>query len=176
MKLSRLVFLLLMVVSVKLAAGLYWWGLQLKAEPAWAQEEKTLPPCPPELFEALKVEQEQLEKKKQEIELREKRLRLLERQVERRLSALLELENSLEEKLQKIKQIENERFRLLVKAYGSMRPSKAAKLIVNMDQEMAVKILSALKSDQVGRILGAMPPEKAASLAEALSGYPPKEF
>jgi len=45
-----------------------------------------------------------------------------------------------------------------------------------MDKDMAVKILSQLKSSQVASILSAMPPDKAAYLSEALSGYPPKEY
>lgn len=64
----------------------------------------------------------------------------------------------------------------MVKAYAEMRPAKAAQQLMNMDREMAVKILSQLKSTQVASILSAMPPEKAASLAEALSGYPLKEY
>ncbi|OAQ20712.1 MotE family protein [Thermosulfurimonas dismutans] len=179
MKLSRLMSLLLIVGILKFSlAGLF---MILKVESGFTEalaEEKTSSQtsCPPELFEGLKIERKKLEERRKEIELQEKRLKLLEKQIERRLTALLELENSLEEKLEKIRTIETERFKLLVKAYSEMRPSKAAGLLVNMDPEMAVRILSAMKSDQVARILAAMPPQKAASLAEALSGYAPKEF
>jgi len=179
MRLSRLMSLLLIVGILKVSLAFFFALSQVRAgfNEALAKEKTTSKvACPPELFEGLRMEREKLEKRRKEIEIQEKKLKLLEKQIERRLTALLELENSLEEKLQKIRTIETQRFNLLVKAYAEMRPSKAAGLLINMDSEMAVKILSALRSDQVARILAAMPPEKAASLAEALSGYPPREF
>ncbi len=57
-----------------------------------------------------------------------------------------------------------------------MSPRKAAEQLLNMDKDMAVKILSQMKSTQVANILSAMPPDKAATLAEALSGVPPREY
>ncbi len=182
MKVGRLLGLLMLVAFLKLLlAGKILFEGGTWAPPKAMAEEKVVESsnasrCPPELFEGLRVEREKLERERKEIELRKARLKLLEKQVERRLTALLELENSLEEKLRRIETIETERFKLLVRAYSEMRPSKAAGLLVNMEPEMAVRILSAMKSDQVARILAAMPPEKAAALAEALSGYPPKEF
>jgi len=179
MKLSHLMSLLLILGVLKFSVGGLFILLNLGtgSQEALAEEKASSEKaCPPELFEGLRIEREKLEKKQKEIELREKRLKLLEKQVERRLTALLELENSIEEKLAKLQTIQTARFKLLVKSYSEMRPSKAAGLLVNMDPEMAVKILSAMKSDQVARILAAMPPQKAASLAEALSGYSPKEF
>ncbi len=178
MRVSKTFILLvnLALIKVFLSAAAFW-NYGLKLPEVQAQEKKTEQNgCPPELFEALRIERRKLEERAKEITIREKRLKLLEQQVERRLTALLELENSLDEKLKKIQTIETERFKLLVKAYSEMRPSKAAGLLVNMDPEMAVRILSAMKSDQVARILAAMPPEKAAPLAEALSGISPKKF
>ncbi|HFC98223.1 MAG TPA: hypothetical protein ENJ40_07190 [Thermosulfurimonas dismutans] len=175
---SRLLVLILLLALVKFFLSLGTL-LDLYLNPAEVRaEEKTAaaPQCPPEIFEALRIEREKLEERAKQLTLREKRLRLLDQQVERRLAALLELENSVDEKLKKIRTIETKRFKLLVKAYSEMRPSKAARLLMNMDQDMAVKILSAMKSDQVARILAAMPPEKAAPLAEALSGISPQKF
>ena len=172
--------LLVLALILVLKAGLGIFFLEATGGGVRAQEPSTgtsaPAQCPPELFEALRLERARLEERQKEILLREKRLKLLEAQVEKRLTALLELEDSLEKKLKRLETIENERFRLLVKAYSEMRPSKAAGLLMSMDPEMAVKILSAMKSDQVARILAAMPPEKAAPLAEALSGLPPKNF
>jgi len=170
----KILLILALLVAIKTLLGLlFFLGAQARES---SSPQATSTPCPPELFEALRIERIQLETRRKEILLREKRLKLLETQVERRLAALLELEDSLQKKLDRLETIENERFRLLVKAYGEMRPSKAARLLVSMEPEMAVKILSAMKSDQVARILAAMPPDKAAPLAEALSGLPPKKF
>jgi flagellar motility protein MotE (MotC chaperone) len=132
--------------------------------------------CPPEISESLYFERERLLQKERALESRERELKLLEKRIEEQMNALNQLSSEVEEKLNRISAIQDERVKLLVKAYSEMRPAKAAQLLINMDKEMAVKILSQLKSNQVASILSAMPPEKAATLAEALSGYPPKEY
>ncbi len=178
MRSSKLVLILVVLVFLKLLLAGYYLFWQRGPSRVMATESKSNPfsACPPEIFESIRVEEEKLEKKRKELELKEARLKLLEKQIERRLSALLELESSVEKKLKRIETIETERFNLLVKAYSEMRPSKAASLLMNMEPEMAIKILSVMKSDQIAKILASMPPEKAAEMAEALSGYAPKEF
>lgn len=132
--------------------------------------------CPPEVSDFLLVERERLLQRLRQLESRERELKLLEKKIEEQINTLTQLSVEVDEKLKKISAIQDERVKLLVKAYAEMRPAKAAQQLMNMDREMAVKILSQLKSTQVASILSAMPPEKAASLAEALSGYPPKEY
>ena len=78
--------------------------------------------------------------------------------------------------LKKIDIIRTKKLEFLVNALSNMQPSKAAKMLISMDKDMAVKILSLLRSRQVASILSAMPPDKAAALSEALSGYPPKKY
>lgn len=132
--------------------------------------------CPPEVSDFLYVEREKYLQKLREVEKRERELRLLEKKIEEQLNALTQLSLEVEEKLQRISAIHDQRTKLLIKAYSEMRPAKAAQQLMNMNREMAVKILSQLKSEQIASILSAMPPDKAAYLAEALSGYPPKEY
>ncbi len=132
--------------------------------------------CPQELFTALRAERERIRQRQKELEKRTKQVALLEEQISRRLASLASLEDEIDKKLQKLQAIKNERFKLLVGAYANMKPSKAARLLEAMEPEMAIKILSSLKTDQVARILSSMPPEKAASLAESISGLPPREF
>lgn len=141
-----------------------------------AKVDNTTYNCPPEVSDFLLVERERLLQRLRQSESRERELKLLEKKIEEQINALTQLSVEVDEKLKKISAIQDERVKLLVKAYAEMRPAKAAQQLMNMDREMAVKILSQLKSTQVASILSAMPPEKAASLAEALSGYPPKEY
>jgi flagellar motility protein MotE (MotC chaperone) len=132
--------------------------------------------CPPEFSEYLLVEKERLRKEAEKLEARKKELSLLEKRVKEQIAVLKDLENTIDEKLKKIEVIYDRRFKLLVKAFSEMRAAKAAALLLNMDQDMALKILSQLKSSQVASILSAMPPEKAAALSEALSGAPPRKY
>ncbi len=186
MKAFKLMPLLVGIALLKfLFTGAYFWesktgGFEFLSEARASAEKKQdqeeIFSCPEALFEALRLEKEKLEKERLEIEKRKKDLALLEEQVRRRLATLKSLEEELEKKLNELREIKTKRFKLLVGAYGTMKPSKAARLIEAMEPEMAIKILSSLKTEQVARILSAMPPEKAASLAEALSGLPPREL
>ncbi|MCI4454750.1 MAG: hypothetical protein JHC25_07400 [Thermodesulfobacterium sp.] len=131
--------------------------------------------CLEELRTSLLQEKEALEAEKRELLAKKEELLLLEKRVQEQMAALKELINNAEVKLQELKGIQDERFKLLVKSYSEMRPSKAAQMLINMDRETAVKILSQLKSSQVANILAAMPPDKAAALVEAMTGSPAKE-
>ncbi|MEZ0343975.1 MAG: hypothetical protein ABWJ99_04130 [Caldimicrobium sp.] len=132
--------------------------------------------CPPEFSDLLLIEKRRLLERAKELEVKERELKLLEQKINEQMNALTELSQEVEEKLNKISAIRDERIKLLVKAYSEMSPRKAAEQLLNMDREMAIKILSQMKSTQVASILSAMPPDKAATLAEALSGFPPREY
>ncbi len=175
MKRLKFVFkILFIVVGFKLLTGI----VLFLTEPLGltAKNENRTYHCPPEISDFLLLEKERLLKKQRELESRERELKLLEKRIEEQINALRQLSLEVEEKLNRISAIQDERVKLLVKAYSEMKPTKAAQQLMNMDKEMAVKILSQLKSSQVASILSAMPPEKAAILAEALSGHPPREY
>ncbi len=172
--LKILFWCLFLLISLKVGASMFL--LITHISNLQAKEKKSFESCPPEFTRILFIEKEKLLKKEEELRAKEKELKLLEKRIKEQIAVLKDLEASVEEKLNKIRIIQNKRFKLLVKAYSEMQPSKAAQRILNMDRDMAIKILSQLKSEKVASILSAMPPEKAASLSEALSGYPPKEY
>ncbi len=131
--------------------------------------------CPEELRSALLQEKEAIEAERRELLAKREELLLLEKRAQEQMAALKELMQNVNAKLEELKGVQDERFKLLVKTYAEMKPSKAAQQLMNMDRETAIKILSQLKSSQVASILAAMPPEKAAALAEAMTGSPAKE-
>ncbi|MCS7149348.1 MAG: hypothetical protein N2Z40_00195 [Caldimicrobium sp.] len=165
---------LVFALIIKFILGLFFITRELPS--LSAKEANATFNCPPEISDFLYVEREKYFQKLREIESRERELKLWEKKIEEQLNALTQLSNEVDEKLKKISAIQDQRTKLLVKAYSEMRPAKAAQQLMNMNREMAVKILSQLKSEQIASILSAMPPEKAAYLAEALSGYPPREY
>jgi flagellar motility protein MotE (MotC chaperone) len=174
-KILKVVFWsLFLIIGIKVVASLFL--LLIHISNLQAKEKSKFEGCPPEFSKVLFIEREKLLKKEMELKAKEEELKLFEKRIREQIAVLKDLEASVEEKLNKIKIIQNKRFKLLVKAYSEMQPSKAAQRILNMDRDMAIKILSQLKSEKVASILSAMPPEKAASLSEALSGYPPKEY
>ncbi|MFN3921802.1 MAG: MotE family protein [Caldimicrobium sp.] len=171
---KKIFSLLLVVVSLKFFLGFLYFFSEIST--LSAKEGNATYTCPPEISDLLNLEKEKILQRAKELESKERELKLLEKRLEEQMNALTQLSQDVEEKLNKISAIQDERVKLLVKAYSEMSPSKAAQQLINMDREMAVKILAQLKSNQVASILSAMPPDKAATLAEALSGYPPKEY
>lgn len=172
-KTKHLFKLLFSVVIIKLFLG----GVYVYSE--YTQESRPKEAgysCPPEFSDLLFLERKRLFERARELEAKERELKLLEKKIEEQMNALTELSQEVEDKLNKISALRDERIKLLVKAYSEMSPRKAAEQLLNMDREMAVKILSQMKSNQVASILSAMPPDKAATLAEALSGFPPREY
>lgn len=164
----------MIVVFFKFVLGFFYFFSEISS--LSAKEGHATYTCPPEVSDFLNLEKERILQRAKELEGKERELKILEKRLEEQMNALTQLSQEVEEKLNKISAIQDERVKLLVKAYSEMSPSKAAQQLINMDREMAVKILSQLKSNQVASILSAMPPEKAATMAEALSGYPPKEY
>ena len=142
-----------------------------------AEEKKVVyKACPKSFSQILLIEKENIYQKGKSVEAKIKELKLMEKRIQEQLMALKELEATVESKLKEIQVIRTKKLDLLVSAIAKMQPSKAANMLINMDKDMAVKILSLLRSRQVASILSAMPPDKAAELSEALSGYKAKKF
>ncbi len=173
-RLKSLFFILFILFVIKLVFILGW--LFSKDSIKAQERQNVLKVCPPEITQGLALEKERWAQKLLELESKERSLKILESRIQEQLTVLKELEVSIDEKLKKIEAIQDERMKLLVKAYSEMKPSKAAQSLISMDRDMAVKILSQLKSEQVASILSSMPPEKAAELSQALSGLPHKEI
>ncbi len=174
-KAEKWFLILLCLIILKIALISFYAGAEMHTSGA-TREETSTSDCAEELKLALIKEKEKLEKEKAALLAKKEELSFTEKKIEEQMTALRELIKNAEAKLQELKAIQDERFKLLIKTYSEMRPAKAAQLLMNMDKEMAVKILSQLKSSQVASILSSMPPDKAASLAEAMTGYPPKEY
>ncbi len=126
----------------------------------------------------------------QAIQEREKTLAAQEERLKEREKALDELEKDLYERLNEIeaqrkelaalvqkqeallaeqKQLKNARIEHLVTAYKGMRPEKAGTLVNSLEDDVAVRILSAMPGRNAGQILAFVEPTKAARLTKAIS-------
>lgn len=57
----------------------------------------------------------------------------------------------------------------VVSIYGRMRPDAAAQQLATVDQDIAVAVLSKLKSREAGAILNEMEPARAAQIAQSMA-------
>lgn len=57
----------------------------------------------------------------------------------------------------------------VMKAVEGMKPTAAAGMIAELDTELAIEVLSTMNRSKAGKILGALPPATAATLAEGMA-------
>ncbi|MDY6853073.1 MAG: hypothetical protein SV487_13490 [Thermodesulfobacteriota bacterium] len=138
------------------------------------------------LIQVLRLREKELKKKEKRLDERAKALDALEQDLNKRLIELEATRKKLaalvkknENLIQEQKIIKNARIEHLVSAYKSMKPDKAGTLIDSLDDNVAVRILSAMPGRNAGQILAAVNPRKAARLTKAISsmrqGAPEKE-
>ncbi len=115
----------------------------------------------------------ELAAKEEELKKKEQELLVLKKDIEDKLAKLSQLQTELQQQVQKKvetqKKVKDERLRHVVGVYSAMKPSKAASLIERLDDAVALEILSAMKSKDVGSILGFVETEKAARLSQRLA-------
>ena len=96
-------------------------------------------------------------------QVREKDLRELERRLAAERAELVSVTQSvwrlredIDRKIIRIQEDEVANIKRLAKTYGGMEPASVAKIVKELDEKLAVKILSQMKDDQNGAILDAL--------------------
>jgi flagellar motility protein MotE (MotC chaperone) len=89
----------------------------------------------------------------------------IKQEVEKRLEELQALQGRLMETLEEEKRIKGEQNRHLVATLQAMSPDRAGKLLEQMDEEEAVRLLRRLPGKEAGAILSLLAPDKATRLS-----------
>ncbi|MGD9809556.1 MAG: MotE family protein [Deferribacterales bacterium] len=122
---------------------------------------------------------QELEKRKLELDEREKtltgkedRIKALEDELLQKESELRKLKDTITARLDEIKTREDENLDALAKAYGSAKAKSAASIIAKMDLDKAVQLFLRMNSMTAGKIMSAMgtsDPVFAARISEKLT-------
>lgn len=104
-----------------------------------------------------------------ELAAREAALKQMERNVDAKLAELKRVEASIKKLLDQADVLKDERIKRQVATYQAMKPRQAAQVLSNMDQDLAVKILTGMKPKVSGEIMTYMQTDKAAKLTEAMT-------
>jgi flagellar motility protein MotE (MotC chaperone) len=117
-----------------------------------------------------------LKAREERIKTREKALESLEKEIQDRMAEiektrqqLAELVERNEAVVKEQKELREGRIQHLVAAYKGMRPEAAGNLVNNLEDDVAVAILSAMPGRSAGQILANVDPKKAARLTKAIS-------
>lgn len=121
------------------------------------------------LFEELENKRRELATKEEELRKKEGDLVILKKDIEDKLTKLSQLQTQLQKDAEATKQSQDARLKHLVGAYSAMKPDKAASLVEKLNDDVALQILSAMKSKDVGAILSFIGTEKAAGLSQRLA-------
>lgn len=149
-------------------------GVQPSAQPYVPDAQVTRPddavvPTPPAPSVKPYVSRDSAAQKQAELNRQEQELLALQQQMEHRMTELHGLEGRLQNMLQQATTAQDGKFKQLVDMYANMKPRQAAAALTTVDEEVAVKILTGMKSKQSGDILSYMDPKHAAKLSEFLA-------
>lgn len=97
---------------------------------------------------------------------REKKLEALRASVEKEIKRLLAIQNEIKAHLEKKVAEREAKSKYLAKMYSSMKAKKAAKLMTELDDDLAVRVLKLMKPEAAGQILTYLDPKKAARLTK----------
>ena len=110
-----------------------------------------------------------LNKREREIATREGILKVSQQQIDERIANLQVLKADINDLLGKLDEQEEAQLQTLIKLYDTMKPKAAAKIFNGLDKDVLLRVASRIKSDNLAKIMAAMPPGKAADLTVALA-------
>ena len=125
------------------------------------------------LDEKLRKKEKELRDREERVKKREAELQALQGKIDTRMSELNDLQTKLvsfSKKLaQREKALKDAQMSHLVSLYSAMDPGKAAAIMDKLNLKTVVRILKYMKGKSAGKIMAMMPPQKGATISEALS-------
>jgi flagellar motility protein MotE (MotC chaperone) len=122
------------------------------------------------MIETIENKNRELKKREEELRLKEVRLEALEDKVRKDLE---KVEKSISESKEQMG-LQNEKSKknveALIKVYSSMKPEEAANLVEAIDENLALKIVSGMKSKIAGQVLSKLDVQVAKRISEKLAG------
>ena len=118
---------------------------------------------------SLKEERQKLQRKRKKLTERKSELKVMRQEVEKRLKRMRQWREDLKGLLEEKEQKEQKRVQKLSRIYQRMDPLKAAEALGSVERDLAVAVLSRMRSGTAAEVLNNMDKEQAASLSTDLS-------
>lgn len=107
--------------------------------------------------------------KAQELARQQQDILMLRQQMDQRLKDLQNAEDKMKDMIREARELEDKKIRNLIMMYANMKPRMAAQAMENMDERVAVRILSGMAPKQSGEILTYTNPAKTAKFTEMIT-------
>ena len=132
-----------------------------------------VPGVSPETFrmiETIENKNRELKKREEELRIKEVRLEALEAKVRKDLEKIEKSISESKEQMGLQDEKTKENVAALIKVYSSMKPEEAANLVEAIDEDLALKIVSGMKSKIAGQVLSKLDVKVAKRISEKLAG------
>lgn len=117
-----------------------------------------------EVLQSLAKRRAELEKREQDISLKEASLGVVEKNIEAKLNQLKALQSDLTGIIAEYNSKEDEKIKSLVKIYESMKPAEAAKIFEQLQMSVLLDVADNMKEAKLASILAKMDTYKAKEL------------
>jgi len=121
-----------------------------------------------ELAVSLKEREQAVADKEKDLARREEQLAALRQELDEKLARLATLQQDLQARLAELQQVADKDFKNLIKVYSAMSATRLAPLLNDMDDAAVTKILKAMKSDLVAKIIPKLEQGKAVRVSRQL--------
>ncbi|GAA0331829.1 hypothetical protein GCM10008967_23060 [Bacillus carboniphilus] len=116
-----------------------------------------------------------------QIKERETQIQRMEAQMQNKDQSISELQSEIEQQqllideLRNVQEKSKREFKEVVSTFETMSAKSAAPILIEMDEYVALQVLSTINKDSLASILEKMPPEDAARFAQKLTVFIPNE-
>lgn len=121
------------------------------------------------LLERLSERRQELERRQNELDMRDTLLKAAEQRLENRINDLKDTEARIVAATQQKEDAEKDRLRNLVTMYENMKPKDAAKIFDRLDTRLATEVAKLIQPRRMSDILAQMTPESAQRLTVELA-------
>ena len=121
-------------------------------------------------YDVMIADLERLDKREQDIAVREKSLAAIETKLTAQLASVEEANSNLEKKIGSLKTVANDDLKHLVGMYQTMKPKQAAAIFNSMDPAFAAGFLREMSSDNAGLIMANMDARKSYTISVIIAG------
>jgi flagellar motility protein MotE (MotC chaperone) len=122
------------------------------------------------MIETIENKNRELKKREEELRIKEVRLEALEAKVRKDLERIEKSISESKEQMGLQGEKAKENLAALIKVYSSMKPEEAANLVEAVDEGLALKIVSGMKSKIAGQVLSKLDVQVAKRISEKLAG------
>ncbi len=126
-------------------------------------------PAEMDVLKQLADRREQLEKRAQDLDMRESLMKVAEQRIEQKIKEMETLRAQLQTMVNQAGGAQQAQLDNLVKIYETMKPEEAAKIFESLDMKVLLGVIQRMKPARTAPILAKMAPDKAKDITVALT-------